>query len=419
MTKFACLYAFFRKKRYFFDSGAFVPVSKKVIKSINFLLKKQNQLKITNPFSSYKEGRCAQEIIMSSRKFFSESVGVKPESVFFISSVSEAVELFIREAIKQSIDEGNTKPHLVIGVLEHSSILKLAENLKKDNINISFAMTDEFGRICANDLSNKIKKETVLVCVQSVNADTGIRNNVHKLSLSARKINKEILFISDITQDISYTKTGPNSLAVDAVFFDTSKFGAPKGIAVACFASSALGNKFTKNNIKNISSCFSISVPFIYGATVAYSDMIKTRENRIKKLRKHQLFLINRVVDILPGWGVYGINTDLNNINSVYDDKLLRLSPHILNLHKGQSNNDYHIAFLDEHGFSVSKGSACRVFGSDVTKQITENSKHYTKPSESGIRVSFLPNTKKRDINKLLSVIKKADKIQGTKNRQS
>ena len=39
---------------------------------------------------------------------------------------------------------------------------------------------------------------------------------------------------------------------------------------------------------------------------------------------------------------------------------------------------------------------------------------HYKKSSESGIRVSFLPNTKKRDINKLLSVIKKADKIQGT-----
>ena len=201
---------------------------------------------------------------------------------------------------------------------------------------------------------------------------------------------------------------------MDAVFFDTSKFGAPKGIAVACFASHALGSKFTKNNIKNISSGFSISVPFIYGATVAYSYMIKTRENRIKKLRKHQLFLIKKLRIILPDWGVYGINANLDNINSTDDDKLLRLSPHILNLHKGRDNNDYHIAFLDENGFSVSKGSACRMFGSDVTKKITENSKYYKKTSESGIRVSFLPNTKKRDIHKLLTLIKKADKIQGT-----
>ena len=290
MIKFACLYAFFRKKRYFFDSGAFVPVSKKVIKAIDFVLKKQNQLKITNPFSSYQEGRCAQDIILSSRKIFSEPIGVKPESVFFISSVSEGIELFITEAIKQAINEGNTKPHLVFGILEHSSILKLAENLKKDNMDISFVMTDEFGRICIDDLNDKIKEETVLICVQSVNGDTGIRNNIHKLSLSSKNINKKILFISDITQDIAYTKAGPNSLAVDAVFFDTSKFGAPKGIAVACFASHALGSKFTKNNIKNISSGFSISVPFIYGATVAYSYMIKTRENRIKKLRKHIIF---------------------------------------------------------------------------------------------------------------------------------
>ena len=120
---------FLKKKRYFFDSGAFTPVSKKTINSIVSVLKKQNKLEITNQSGNYKEGRDAQKIINSSRKIFAKSIGIKFESLFFMSCVSDGVFLIITEAIKQAAKRNIKKPNIVFGPLEHTSILKISDNL--------------------------------------------------------------------------------------------------------------------------------------------------------------------------------------------------------------------------------------------------------------------------------------------------
>ena len=131
-----------------------------------------------------------------------------------------------------------------------------------------------------------------------------------------------------------------------------------------------------------------------------------------KNLRKLQFFLIKKIQEILPEWKIYGINTEINTISSTEDKKLSRLSPHILTLYKNNMDLDYHIAFLDENNFSVSKGTACRIFGEGVLKKIAKSSNYHSNSLGSGIRVGLLPNHKKKDIKKLLSLIKKADDIQ-------
>ena len=367
---------------------------------------------ITNQSGNYKEGRDAQKIIDSSRKIFAESIGIKSESFFFMSCVSDGVFLTIKEAIKQATERNIKKPNIVFGPLEHTSILKISDNLQKQGVDITFLDTDEFGKIKLDNLKEKIKTETILVCIQSVNGDTGIKNNIHKLANEIKNINNEVLFISDITQDIPYTQYNLHSFAIDVAVFNCSKFCGPAAVAGLAFKETQVASKFTKNAIKRLSLSSNVSVPLIFGSATAYKDMIKTRKRTTKKLRKLQLFLIKKLKEILPEWKIYGINAKINTISSIEDKKLLRLSPHILTLYKNNMDLDYHIAFLDENNFSVSKGTSCRVLGEGVLKKIAKNSNYHSKSLGSGIRIGLLSNHKKKDIKKLLTLIKKADNIQ-------
>lgn len=385
-------------KRIYLDYASLTPIDPRVLREI----KAFSAPKYANPSSLYSEGVAAKKALENARKGVADTIHAQPDEIFFTSGGTEANALALDGVVRMARANGIQNPHIIISVIEHSSIIETANMLEKYGCEITRLAVNSAGVISLDELKKSIKSNTVLVSIMTVNNEVGsiqpIRD-IAKIVRDARKNQDRTLtqvvprsdlvfsyplFHTDAAQAFLYQELYVEKLGVDLLTLDGSKVYGPRGI----------GCLFVKRNTpiqpvilgggqEGGMRSGTENVPAIVGFANALDIAAKERakeSERIERLRDEFIRLLrkNKPEVVINGAG----------------------SQHILNVSIPGIDNEFLLFQLDAHGIACSTKSSCLRDDEEsyVLKAIGAN-------SGNSLRFSFGRWTTSREIGRAVKVI--------------
>ena len=204
----------------YLDYSATTPVREEVIDTYARVCREF----IGNPNSLHSLGVKSKELIDASSEQIANILGVKPSEIIYTSGASEANNTAIKGVCFKYQNRGK---HIITTELEHSSIIAPLNYLTTLGYEVDFVSLDSNGLVDLEDLKNKLREDTVLVTIASVNSEVGVKQDLEKISEIVHN-NGRTLFHSDVTQSIGKEKI--NFSCLDLASLSCQKFYGMKGI---------------------------------------------------------------------------------------------------------------------------------------------------------------------------------------------
>ena len=174
-----------------------------------------------NPGALHQAGASARKILQRSRALLAQAAKVRPEEIFFTSGGTEANNW----AIRMGADIPGKK-HIICATAEHSSVLEPIRQLEKSGYTVTWLNPDRTGLIRPEALENAIRRDTALLCVQAVNNETGVLQDIDALAQITKK--HRVRFFCDGVQ--SFGHVNQNLFKADLISFSAHKLGGPRGV---------------------------------------------------------------------------------------------------------------------------------------------------------------------------------------------
>ena len=150
--------------------------------------------------SGYESAEYASEVVYNCRELICNMFGLKnPSNVIFTKNTTEALNIVIKGVL-------NFGDHVVCTGMEHNSVLRPLEDLKKKGISYDVVMADESGFVSPDKIFQKVGRNTKLIVVNHVSNVCGTIQNIETIGDMARK--RGILFLVDGAQSggiLNYT----------------------------------------------------------------------------------------------------------------------------------------------------------------------------------------------------------------------
>lgn len=204
----------------YLDYSATTPVNEEVLNSYIETTKKM----VGNPNSLHKLGIEAKSLIDTATRQIANILKVKPNEIIYTSGASESNNTAIKGICLKYQNRGK---HIITTHLEHSSIIEPLNYLKRQGFEVEYVNITENGMVDIEDLKKKIRDDTILVTIASINSEVGIVQPIKDIAALLKKYPK-VYFHSDITQSLGKEKVDLTD--VDLASFSAQKFYGMKGI---------------------------------------------------------------------------------------------------------------------------------------------------------------------------------------------
>lgn len=204
----------------YLDYSATTPVNEEVLNSYIETTKKM----VGNPNSLHKLGIEAKSLIDAATRQIANILKVKPNEIIYTSGASESNNTAIKGICLKYQNRGK---HIITTHLEHSSIMEPLNYLKRQGFEVEYVNITENGIVDIEDLKKKIRDDTILVTIASINSEVGIVQPIKEIAALLKKYPK-VYFHSDITQSLGKEKVDLTD--VDLASFSAQKFYGMKGI---------------------------------------------------------------------------------------------------------------------------------------------------------------------------------------------
>lgn len=290
----------------YFDNSANTPIYPDVVDIMCEIM----QNVCGNPGATHEAGNRCRSILNKSRKTMAALLGVRDQEVFFTSGGTESNNW----AMKSGVLFRKGK-HVILGASEHASVLKAAEQLKRQGIRVTLIRPDCRGIIPLSEIEKVITPETSLISVQAVNNETGAIQDIRAISELAHK--KHILYHCDAVQAFGHADMPLN--CADLISLSAHKFGGPQGVGCLAIRYPAIlfplldgggqemGRRSGTENIAGIA-----------GMARAAEISVQRLPEESYRLSKLRSILIQQMKQILPQIVVHGEgNTSVPNILNV------------------------------------------------------------------------------------------------------
>ena len=368
----------------YLDYSATTPVDKEVLNTFN---------EVTNNFvgnanSLHKLGINASKLIESATNQIKELLNIEDKEIIYTSSSSEAINLAIKGIAFKYQNRGK---HIITTHFEHSSVYGALDYLKTLGYEISFVDSNQNGLIDINNLKELIRDDTILVIVNAINSEIGIKQPVEEIGNILK--NYKAFYMVDLTQSIGKVNINLNS--IDLGIFSSHKIYGLKGIACLFKNKSILleslihGGKST-----TIYRSGTPNHPLIASFAKALRLVLIDLDNKYTYVKELNNYL----------------KENLKEYKDVYINSNDYCIPHILNISVVGIKAETLMHALEEKEIYVSTKSACS--DSESKSESVYYLTNDENRAKSSIRISISSLTTKNEIDKFLEVFKeKYDKL--------
>lgn len=196
---------------YFDNAATTFPKPPKVIEAV---LKALTEVGANPGRGSYKTAREASEIVFRTRLIAAEFFGAEPENVVFTKNCTEALNIAIKGTI-MGLYKGE-KLHVITSQMEHNSVLRPLETLKRRGIIEYSIMKFSYSPdITVENFRSLIKRNTALVVLTNASNVFGGVLPIREIGDLTRK--KGITFIVDCAQTAGSIETTLEKLNADII----------------------------------------------------------------------------------------------------------------------------------------------------------------------------------------------------------
>ena len=206
----------------YLDYAAATPVDQEVLSRYIEVTNKY----FANPNSSHQLGQNANHLIIVSTKKIASYLNIEPEEIIYTSGASESNNLAIKGIAERYKNFGK---HILISSLEHNSIVSSATRLQEQGFEVELLPITKEGLIDLAILKNKIREDTILVSICTVDSEIGLKQPIEKIGEILKQY-PNCHFHTDATQAIG--KIPVDLQNVDLLTFAPHKFYGLPGIGV-------------------------------------------------------------------------------------------------------------------------------------------------------------------------------------------
>lgn len=340
-----------------------------------------------NPSSVHTYGREARALLEQARIRVAKHFNTQAKNIIFTSGATESNNLAIRGMLEKT-----DKKEIISSEIEHSSIKNLLDELKDEGYVVKYIKTLHSGKADVDSLKDLISDDTALITVMYVNNETGVIQDIEKISEIIK--NKNIYFHVDAVQAISKLDIDLSVLNVSSMSFSGHKIYAPKGVGFLYIKDDIpihkliYGGQQERNKragTENLNSILST----VYALDLLMQN--REKENRyIKGLMDRLLKRISSMSNIV-----------INGIDRV---------DNILNIQIKGKNIQVILPLLDMQGIFVSGGSAC-MSGSLSTSHVLKAMGLSDEEAYSSIRISLGIYNTEEEIDYLADCLEKLNEV--------
>jgi len=332
-----------------------------------------------NPSSIHSTGRDAREAVEKARRQVARLVNAQPRRVVFTGGGSEADNLALKGVAFAMRDSGK---HIITTTIEHPAVISTCKFLGKVGYRITYLEVDENGWLDPERLRYAITEGTILVSIIMANNEVGTILPIKELCAIAH--DRGVLFHTDAVQAVGKIKVDVQELDVDMLSISGHKFHGPKGI----------GALYVKKGVE--------LEPLIHGGKQESGIRAGTENlpaivglGKAAELATYALQDSDRIVALRDKLeeGIKNLVSDA----SLNGHPEIRL-PNTLNLTLPGLRGESIVIALDQHGVSLSSGSACKSGSPEPTYVLiamgrTEQEAHCS------VRFSLSRHTTEEDID--------------------
>lgn len=338
-----------------------------------------------NPSSIHNAGRNAREAIEKARRKMARLINAQPRRVIFTGGGSEADNLALKGVAFAMRDSGD---HIVTTAIEHPAIISTCKFLERLGYRVTYLSVDENGWLAPERLRDAITDDTILVSIMMANNEVGTILPIKELCATAHE--SGVLFHTDAVQALGKIKVDVQELDVDMLSLSGHKFHGPKGI----------GALYVKKGIQ--------LEPLIHGGKQESGVRAGTENlpaivglGRAAELVTHA-HRDSHTLSALRGQLEQGIRSLIPDA-SLNGHPKHRL-PNTLNLTLPGLRGESIVIALDQHGVSLSSGSACKSGSPEPTHVLIAMGRS-EQDAHCSVRFSLSRYTTEEDIKETLSAL--------------
>jgi len=378
-------------KKIYLDHNATTPLHPEVLNAMLPAL----QDNFGNPSSIHSFGRSARVQLDEAREKVAHLIGAHSTEIIFTSGGTEANNLALL-----GVALGGKGKKIITSKTEHPSILNPCRQLEGQGVEVHYLDVDRFGRIDINNLESQITDSTTLISLQHANSETGVLQDIKKVSELARS--KGVLFHTDAVQSVAKIEFDLKDYPVDMLSISAHKFNGPKGVGAlflrkgtpALFSPISGGSqeKKRRGGTENVAGI----IGFGKACEMSMERISLLENSRIAELKD---YFYNKVCEMIPGTELLG---DLQNS-----------LPNTLNLGFSGVEGDTLLIAMDMEGVAVSTGSACSS-GTGLPSHVLQAMGFPDKKINSSIRFSLGCSTTKTELDSVIETLVKAVSLNNT-----
>ena len=363
----------------YLDYSATTPVDDQVLES--YVRTTKNI--IGNPNSLHKLGLEAKMLIEAATNQIANILNLKPSEIIYTSGASESNNTAIKGICLKYQNRGK---HIITTELEHSSVEEPLNYLKNLGFEVEYVKLDENGQVNLEDLEQKIREDTILVTITSINSELGVKEPIEEIAKIVKK-HPKTFFHSYITQSMG--KERINLENVDLASFSAQKFYGMKGIGALIKKESIVieplihgGKSWTKDRSGTPATALIVSMA--KALRLAYENL----DEKIKKVTEYNDYLRKELEK-----------------NRITINSPKTAIPHILNISIENIKPETMLHALEQEEIYVSTKTACST--SDISKAVyavtgqSENASH-------SLRISISHKTTQNELEIFVKTLVKS-----------